>query len=615
MTNIQNLSIAEDIETCMSEIHESHKQWLNNNTRYQAISHSLTKLINRSCEYRKPTFVVLVVGPVKAGKSTFVNLVANNYVSPTHFLECTIKPSIIHTGLGEKITIYRSNNTANEAEQMEDILDCINGLIEKESVNDINTTEVDLTEDNINRYVKGGIKNEDNVILTSITTKGGPLIQDNVFLVDMPGFDGSKAYFDNLYETIVKRADLLIFVQSSNSAISKVTSNFFDFIKTHNTSAPICLIHNVFEAAYWRSDDCKLKDIEYQKQYAIQAIQQKGLSILEDNAFNINLGMVSDKRNHRFDSYGERLDSEEEYFEKVEVKMHDLFKKRESIRILNCISRCNIQKSDLLAKIETAIEDLKNKLLEYTATADTFDQLKLNHWPFSHDEVSDVSINIDLGYLRGNIAEVEYNEIKAEVVNKKYRTDDARAIAKKFLDSVEAKLNKYLNDKISELKQLKNLDGIKKHITSITVEASHKNVHKSFELQAELPVYSLEFNPNIDIALIIPYLTLGYKHSNAEVLTQLEAIFEKLIGKHLAITHVHTEGYLSEVAKQMTAIISEAKEAFKNDIREKLNVIIDQLKDEALANVIPNIEEHAKEIANLEHLKDDLKKVTIYPYE
>ena len=187
MTNIYNPEIAKEIEKCISDIHESHKDWLDDNTKYQAIRHSFRNLLTRSKEHRKPTFVVLVGGPVKAGKSTFVNLVANNYVSPTHFLECTIRLSIIHKGERQKITVYRSNNTDNEAEQMDDILDCINGLIEKESVYDINTTEADLTEDNINRYVKGGIKNEDNVVLTSITTLGGPLIQEDVFLVDMPG--------------------------------------------------------------------------------------------------------------------------------------------------------------------------------------------------------------------------------------------------------------------------------------------------------------------------------------------------------------------------------------------------------------------------------------------
>ena len=55
----------------------------------------LRKAGSRAHEYENGTFIVLVVGPVKSGKSTLVNLIANAYVSPTHFLECTVRPSII----------------------------------------------------------------------------------------------------------------------------------------------------------------------------------------------------------------------------------------------------------------------------------------------------------------------------------------------------------------------------------------------------------------------------------------------------------------------------------------------------------------------------------------
>ena len=168
---------------------------------------------------------------------------------------------------------------------------------------------------------------------------------------------------------------------------------------------------------------------------------------------------------------------------------------------------------------------------------------------------------------------------------------------------------------ISELSQLKNLDCIKKHITSIAVEASHKNVHKSIELDIELPVHTIEFKPNINIDLIIPRLTFARRHSKEDVLRQLNAIFNKLIGQHLTETQVHLEGYLSEVEKQMITLMTEAKKTVKRKMLEKINIIIDHLKDEALANIIPNIEDHLKEIANLECLKDDLQKIHICTYE
>ena len=59
---------------------------------------SIQKLTNRASEFDGGSFLILVVGPVKSGKSTLVNLIAHAHVSPTHFLECTVRPSIISKG-------------------------------------------------------------------------------------------------------------------------------------------------------------------------------------------------------------------------------------------------------------------------------------------------------------------------------------------------------------------------------------------------------------------------------------------------------------------------------------------------------------------------------------
>lgn len=65
----------------------------------------------------------------------------------------------------------------------------------------------------------------------------------------------------------------------------------------------------------------------------------------------------------------------------------------------------------------------------------------------------------------------------------------------------------------------------------------------------------------------------------------------------------------------MITVISEAKKTVKTQMLEKINIIIDDLKKEALENIIPDIEDHRKEIANLKTLKDDLLKIHICTYE
>lgn len=320
------------------------------------IAHHLKQLENRSREYHNPSFVVLVVGPVKSGKSTFVNLVARNYVSPTHFLECTVRPSLIFAGSEEKLTVYRSTDASHKEQQTNSIIDSINGLAEESGLTNVRKEVYAHTRKNIDRYVKlGNVSvDKDDILLTSIETHGGKLLQDHVYLVDMAGFDGDRVNFDTpAYKAIIERADLIVFVQSSNSAISKLSASFFELLQKKNHSVPVCLVHNVFESAYWRDEESKQRDIEEQKEYAVEQIKAKYNLVLDEGyAFNLNLGKVDDWRNGNFrPELKESLEQEAARFEQAESAMYELFRKRESIRLANCIARTSIQRDVLLEHV------------------------------------------------------------------------------------------------------------------------------------------------------------------------------------------------------------------------------------------------------------------------
>lgn len=117
------------------------------------------------------------MGPVKSGKSTFVNLVARNYVSPTHFLECTVRPSLISSDKRDSLTVYRSTNPEHKEEQINNILDSINGLSDIEDIVDVRKEDFEYSEENVDRYIKLdtiSVANDD-ILLTSIKTHGGKL--------------------------------------------------------------------------------------------------------------------------------------------------------------------------------------------------------------------------------------------------------------------------------------------------------------------------------------------------------------------------------------------------------------------------------------------------------
>lgn len=613
MNNQQTISLAKEIENYISEyLISKYSLKLSDNEEYRTIAQSLKKLENRSKEYHNPSFVVLVVGPVKSGKSTFVNLVSGDYVSPTHFLECTIRPSIISSGKDEGITIYRSKIKEDDENPMNDILDCLNGLIEKDALPNVFTQQVPLNQDNINNYVKGGVKKDDDIILTSIVTKGGKLLQNNVFLVDMPGFDGELANFDKTYETIVKRADLIVFVQSSNSAISNVSSGFFDFMRNHNPSAPVCLIHNVFESAYWRSDEQKRKDIEEQKQYAVGAIQQK-LLLEDNNAFNINLGMVNDYRNGSFESNEEKLEAEKSKFVTTEEKMYELFKKRESIRLNNCISRTDKQKSDLLEKINSIIQVRNDEMEKYDKAKKEFEKLKV--------EINNLQLSFDAALkveeLR-KIVNYEYEEIIKHGLLKgekgKYFKNEVRTIASNYLSKIHHKLNTYIKDKLTSLNDLKNSEKIQNHIAEIRTLAIQNKIDSTITINVNLPECNVNFDHGIDLERMVP--GQFKRRTEEEVQFILQKIKDKLYGFTIEETDIYHKGFIEiEVYPDICEKVVKAKQEYENQLIAGINSEINRLKESVLCRMIPDMQKYDYDIQFLNNLSTSVKNLNIKIYE
>ena len=108
----------------------------------------LHTIANRAREYADRSFVILVAGPVKSGKSTFVNLVANAFVSPTHFLECTVRPSIISAadeGGDHVISVYKSENSSRVVEQVDAIVDHLRGLVPQDAIPQVIRQDYPLT--------------------------------------------------------------------------------------------------------------------------------------------------------------------------------------------------------------------------------------------------------------------------------------------------------------------------------------------------------------------------------------------------------------------------------------------------------------------------------------
>lgn len=347
----------------------------------------LQRLSRRSMEYKNGSFIMLVVGPVKSGKSTLVNLLAHRFVSPTDKLECTVRPSIISNVDDERdcrIDVYRSKVEGRKAEDLDLIVDKLRGIMsdDNEVEQYLDKETFALTNDNIKEVIFPSYNREDRTIITSITTTGSKLLRNDkdgnegkIFLVDMPGFDGNNVNIENdpLYEAISKRVDLILFVHSSVSAFNVTSAKYLDKLREYNESVPVYLIHNVFDSSYWRDEEGRRLDVERQAQKEYDEIRRKGFNIEPDYISCVNLGKVTDYTDgtgNFKDNYNGELSAEQAEFAKIEQKLYDKITTNiTELRLKRCLERTaqlNDNLMALLAEKTKGFRERKDDLDRYS---------------------------------------------------------------------------------------------------------------------------------------------------------------------------------------------------------------------------------------------------------
>jgi len=233
------------------------------NSKLQAI---LKSLVRARKEFDSTRFMVLIVGPVKSGKSTLVNIFARNYVSPTAYEECTARPCIIaKVSKGCIIRQYKSFGVSGDdkIKAFDVIIDNLRGIADEQEVTELATwKDFPLTEENITRNLKINPLHldkqsfESEPLITLLEVHGGNFINDEIVLIDMPGLDGYTVnhFESDTYKRMAERADFVIFVQSTSSVINDSSKKFLDHLYGPKSKRrpPMCLIHNIHEYDYWR---------------------------------------------------------------------------------------------------------------------------------------------------------------------------------------------------------------------------------------------------------------------------------------------------------------------------------------------------------------------------
>lgn len=583
-----------------------------------AVIDQLRKAENRSKEFKNGTFIVLVVGPVKSGKSTLVNLIANACVSPTHFLECTVRPSIIsqrREGEDSKITVFTSEDTDNRVEQIDAVIDCIRGIANEDSLLDshIKKSVFDLTPENIKEKVELGLHESltSETLVTSITTPGGKLMQQNVFIVDMPGFDGEYANIDNpIYDTVAQRADLIIFVQSSNSAISKVSSQFLKKLSDNNQAVPVCLIHNVFDSSWWHSEEERKAMAADQIRFAVGEIRKKGFNVDEKRCFSINLGQVEDGRKPMYSEHP-KLKSEVKKYEQIETDLYEhVIEQRNAMRLEVCLNRTGQQLDKTVGAINNELEHRSQMKTRYEQAEVEFDKVRSGR-------VFNSTLNpltVDYALLKNIVRDKakRYNKIVGASHNHMTNKEAVKIISD-FISSCEEGLSASFG-KLLSLSEAENKLYSDCKIRMVEIENVVRRFHPGHH-EPKVDLIPIEGVPSLSIekgvinqSLIRKIKVLWFGgHSREDVEGYINKAKECLVGSDAG-----EEGYLEEEGGAIKPVLSCIQQLL-DGVAKKYETICDdywaQGKKEVLDGIIADKTAFDDKTLQLEQLKQELSKI------
>lgn len=595
-TNAKKLeSISKQLETLTTEF----SAVLGNDE----IKSNLIRLYRRSKEYKNGSFIMLVVGPVKSGKSTLVNLLAHRYVSPTDKLECTIRPSII-SGIDSEeecsIEVYTAKDENRKEKDLDLIIDKLRGIIEDESeIREHLTKEVfPLNNDNINAYITPSYNKGDNSIITSISTTGSKLLKSTdsgkIFIADMPGFDGNRVNLSNsLYDAISKRVDLILFVHSSVSAFNVTSNEYLEKLREYNGTVPVFLIHNVFDANFWKNKETRLKDVERQSKNEYDEIKSKGFNIEPDYISCINLGMVTDyinKDENCLPEFDEELKKEYDAFENIEEKLYNKITTNISkLRLDRCLDRTEKLKNDLIELIKRNKAALKNRKEDKDSFENAFASL---------DKITGLT-STEIEEIIDNVASdanrfIFRSQAKSRV-NKSMSTKECMSCLRQILTSFLANVDERLTDKLFRHYSLKQKEVTERINSTLNTPIS----------EVSLTEITAETVNNISDESVKSFM----KTSNWDWFTDFTIGHSyKAETVRNSISNMERWFYGDENEKDTTNL----KMLLKEEIKRMAKLYQQQIKEE-LQNQLQNFisDEELKTLSSLENLQIKLENIII----
>lgn len=325
---------------------------------YQAIDEIFTRIKRARGEFDALLFFAVCFGMLKSGKSTLVNLFAGRpEVSPTRFgLDTTLRPCLILAGEEDQISIFDLKDSSKRGADSDFERKCFNAVIDhlRGIINDeaelsakhhVSVKKYRFSSDTIFKALctKEGLSGEKPLITVIRLKESSELLKHDVALLDVPGIDSNQADIGS-YVSLLERCDLLLFIQSTVSALNHEATTLLQSLVERSKNSPIWLIQNRFQAQGWRNqnklDEQDTKLVDSTKRELAGDLRVESQHIL---AHQVNLGKAYDARLNRGD-LAEGADAikllNESGFPEVEAELLDrITESRLDIQLSNCLSQ------------------------------------------------------------------------------------------------------------------------------------------------------------------------------------------------------------------------------------------------------------------------------------
>ena len=550
--------------------------------------------------------LVAIVGDVKAGKSTFCNLLANKSICQTDSKECTARPMFITNGDNQ----YRTYTTTTGASKDKRItFEQILSSIITDSNDEIPGIEVrskQITEDS----KKDSNENKD-YFLTSFSVDGSDLVKDKIVFADLPGLNGSKFNFDEFQQILLSRADYIIFIQNSTTDTTDSDIKVFNYIGENNGNVMVSVFMNLFAKSDYDENDNSLKEAEVK----LSAILKKGLfkkfiNLNHEMSTVVNLGILESRRQNTV-KHDRKNDAENEYTifrDFIRRFTENVINKSDDIRKPNIEYNINSRIQKLSKKVDDAIKDHENNINAYNDFAEKSSRVQ-----------SIIDQNLKITDSRAWTIDIStiINSRKPQIKTKA-DYEDVKTKVEKFLKSLREDVVKAFQNKIQEVCTTVTTD------TNTKVKAINKDFSDTLNLTADIRVTPFrlesdnEFTKEVSNTFTKPnevleepnilkrwFRFLGTMTYSPEQFDDITELTMAVAVGELSNKSEQFETFEKNFNRYIQAEIAKYNEKLSSDLYNKISEKCERKK----ANIIEDYDGYSIEKDRLVDLKDALDSV------